>query len=131
MLNPEVDRLSAVDLAVELAAKETDFERARQQNYQWAEELADWGRRFRSFLDWELSGYLETRQFLKGRSRVIALADYGVEKALVLAVPHRVLIGGRKNWWRRRRQRSGHAVRATARSDQCEGGHESKKSLIF
>jgi predicted nucleotidyltransferase len=93
MLNPEVDRLSDVDLAIELAAKDTDFERARQQNYQRAKELAAQGRRFRSFLDWELCGYLETRRFLKGRSRVIALADYGVEKALVLAVPHRVLIG--------------------------------------
>ena len=29
----------------------------------------------------------------EGRSRVISLADYNVEKALVLAVPHRVLIG--------------------------------------
>jgi predicted nucleotidyltransferase len=93
MLNPEVDRLSDVDLAVELAAKETDFERARLLNYQRAEWLADQGRRFRNFLDWELCGYLEARQFLKGRSRVIALADYSVEKALVLAVPHRVLIG--------------------------------------
>ena len=33
MLTPEVDRLSDVDVAVELATKETDFDRAREQNY--------------------------------------------------------------------------------------------------
>jgi predicted nucleotidyltransferase len=93
MLKPEVDRLSDVDLAVELARKETDAERASQQNRQRAEELAEQGRRFRNFLEWEACWYLETFQFLKGRSRVIALADYSVEKALVLTVPHRVLIG--------------------------------------
>jgi predicted nucleotidyltransferase len=93
MLNPEIDRLSDVDLAVELATKETDFERARQQNYERAELLSAQGRRFRNFLEWELCGYPEARQFLKGRSRVIALADYSVEKALMLTVPHRVLIG--------------------------------------
>ena len=32
-------------------------------------------------------------RFLKGRSRVISLADYTMEKSLVLAVPHRMLLG--------------------------------------
>ena len=32
-------------------------------------------------------------RFLKGRSRVIALADVSAEKDFVLAVPHRFLIG--------------------------------------
>jgi len=93
MLKPEVDRLSDVDLAVELARKETDFERARLQNRQRAEELFDNGRRFRTFLESEGCWYFETFRFLKARSRVIALADYSTEKAFVLAVPHRVLIG--------------------------------------
>ena len=31
--------------------------------------------------------------YLKGGSRVIALADYKAEKTFVLAVPHRFLIG--------------------------------------
>jgi predicted nucleotidyltransferase len=43
MLKPEADRLSDVDVAVELATKETDFDRAREQNYVRAEELEDQG----------------------------------------------------------------------------------------
>jgi predicted nucleotidyltransferase len=93
MLKPEVMRLSDVDLAVELATKEADFDRAREQNYRRAEELAEKGKQFRNVLDWELCWYFETRHFLKGGSRVIAMADYKAEKALVLAVPHRFLIG--------------------------------------
>jgi len=93
MLKPDVGRLSDVDLAVELTSKEVDFERARAQNEQRAEELAYRGRRFRHFLERECCGYFETLKFLKGRSRVIALADYNAEKAFVTTVPHRVLIG--------------------------------------
>jgi len=51
------------------------------------------GKQFRNVLDWELCWYFETRHFLKGGSRVLAMADYKAEKALVLAVPHRFLIG--------------------------------------
>jgi predicted nucleotidyltransferase len=93
MLKPEVERLSDVDLAVELSPKEVDFDRARLKNQQRAEELADQGRRFRNFLELECCWYFEAFQYLKGRSRVIALANYSVEKSLVLAVPHRFLIG--------------------------------------
>lgn len=93
MLKPEVVRLSDVDVAVELATKETDFDQAREQNYARAEELEDQGQRFQNFLDREICWYFETRRFLKGGSRVIAMADYKAEKALVLAVPHRVLLG--------------------------------------
>jgi predicted nucleotidyltransferase len=93
MLKPEVMRLSDVDLAVELATKEIDFDRAREQNYRRAEELAEKGKQFRNVIEWELCWYFETRHFLKGGSRVIAMADYKAEKALVLAVPHRVLLG--------------------------------------
>ena len=92
MLKPEVDRLSDVDVAVELATKETDFDRAREQNYARAEKLEEQGQRFQNFLDRELCWFFETRHFLKGGSRVIAMADYKTEKALVLAVPHRVLL---------------------------------------
>lgn len=93
MLKPEVDLLSDVDVAVELALKETDRERRRVQNQQRAEELAAKGHRFRTFLEREACWYFETLEFLKGRSRVIALAEYSVEKTLVLTVPHRFLIG--------------------------------------
>jgi predicted nucleotidyltransferase len=93
LLHQETDRPSDVDLAVEIAPKETDFERLTAQNYERVEHLRARGRRFRSVVEitgwwhWEVFG------FLKGRSRVISLADYKVEKALVLAVPHRLLLG--------------------------------------
>jgi predicted nucleotidyltransferase len=93
MLKPEVERLSDVDVAVELAAKEADGDPAREQNYRRAEQLAEKGKQFRNVIECELCWYFETRHFLKGGSRVIAMADYKAEKALVLAVPHRVLLG--------------------------------------
>jgi predicted nucleotidyltransferase len=93
MLRTEIERLSDVDVAVEVAPKEGDFDRARAMNLERVERLATEGRRFRNFLEQEFCWYLEVFGFLKGRSRVIALADYAVEKALVLTVPHRVLLG--------------------------------------
>ena len=93
MLKPEVERLSDVDLAVELASKEPDFDRARVKNYERVEELATQGHRFRNFLEREGCWYWEIFGFLKGQSRVIALADYSLEKTFVLTVPHRFLIG--------------------------------------
>src|SRR5580658_5879621 len=44
MLKPEVMRLSDVDLAVELAMKESDSEQAHEQNHRRAEELATKGK---------------------------------------------------------------------------------------
>jgi predicted nucleotidyltransferase len=93
MLKPEVERLSDVDVAVEVAAKEADVDRARVKNYERVEELAAQGHRFRNFMEQEGCWYWEVFGYLKGRSRVIALADYATEKAFVLTVPHRVLLG--------------------------------------
>jgi predicted nucleotidyltransferase len=93
MLKPGVERLSDVDLAVEVAPKEADFDRARVKNYERVEELAVQGHRFRNFLEQEGCWYWEVFKFLKGQSRVIALADYSVEKTFVLRVPHRFLMG--------------------------------------
>jgi predicted nucleotidyltransferase len=93
MLRPEVKRLSDVDLAVQLVAKETDFDRLREANAERVEGLAIMGRRFGSFVEEQFCWFLETFRFLKGRSRVISLADYNVEKRLVLAVPHQMLLG--------------------------------------
>ena len=73
--------------------KKLTLDRARLKNQQRAEELADQGRGFRNSLEWEGRWYLEAFRYLKGRSRVISLADYSVEKTFVLAVPHRFLIG--------------------------------------
>jgi hypothetical protein len=91
VLKPEVERLSNVDVAVELARKEPDFDRSQEQNQQRAEVLANLGRHFRNVLEWKDRWYWEAFR-LKGRSRVIALADFTAEKAFVLAVPHRFLI---------------------------------------
>jgi predicted nucleotidyltransferase len=93
MLKPEVERLSDVDLAIDLARKERDFDRARVENYQRVEELATQGHRFRNFLEQEFCWYWEVFRFLKQHSRVIALADYSHEKTFVLTVPHRFLVG--------------------------------------
>ena len=93
MLKPEVEKLSDVDLAVEIASKEPDFERARVKNYERVEKLTTQGHCFRNFLELESCWYWEVFGFLKGHSRVIALADYATEKTFVLTVPHRVLLG--------------------------------------
>ena len=93
MLKPEVERLSDVDVAVELASKEADFDRARAKNYERVEKLATQGHRFRNFVEQEGCWYWEVFGFLKGHSRVIALVDYAAEKSFVLKVPHRVLFG--------------------------------------
>ena len=93
MLKPDVERLSDVDLAVELAPKEGDFDCARARNYVRVKELAAQGRRFRNFLDQEGCWYWEVFGFLKAQSRVIAMADYSLEKTFVLTVPHRFLMG--------------------------------------
>jgi len=93
MLRPEVKRLSDVDLAVQLVAKETDFDRLREANAERVEQLAIMGRCSSNFVEEQFCWFLETFRFLKGRSRVISLADYNIEKRLVLAVPHRMLLG--------------------------------------
>jgi len=93
MLRPDVKRLSDVDLAVQLVAKETDLDRRQEANAERVEQLAIQGKRFGSFLNEQFCWFLETFRFLKGRSRVISLADYNVEKSLVLTVPHRMLLG--------------------------------------
>jgi predicted nucleotidyltransferase len=93
LLKPEVERLSDVDLAVELTPKEADSDRARARNYERAEDLSRRGHRFRNFMEREGFWYWEVFGYLKGRSRVIALADYVAEKAFLLTVPHRFLVG--------------------------------------
>lgn len=73
MLRPEVERLSDVDLAVQMVAKEPDFERLRKANAERIEQLAVLGQRFSNFLEEQFCWFLETFRLLKGRSRVISL----------------------------------------------------------
>ena len=66
MLKAAIERSSDVDLAVELAPKETNFDRARVKNYERVEELATKGHHFRNFLEREGCWYWEVFGFLKG-----------------------------------------------------------------
>jgi predicted nucleotidyltransferase len=93
MLKPETERPSDVDLAVEVAAKETGHDRLTELNYDRVEDLMMQGHRFRNTLEIAACWYREVFRFLKGGSRVVSLADYKVEKRLILAVPHRMLLG--------------------------------------
>jgi predicted nucleotidyltransferase len=54
MLKPEVDRVSDVDLAIEIVPKEPNPDRARAINERRLLELELLGRSFRGFLDREL-----------------------------------------------------------------------------
>ena len=93
-LPPRAARGEGRNYAVkDLAPKESDPRRALLLSRQRAEELEDQGRRFRSILEREFCWYVEAYDFLKGRSRVLALADYSTEWPFVLAVPPHFLIG--------------------------------------
>jgi predicted nucleotidyltransferase len=94
MLNPETDRPSDIDLAIEVVPKEPDRNRLQEQNRGRAQVLARTGRSFRNEFEMLFCWRFEVWRFLKGRTRAISLHDYQAEKSLVLAVPHRVLIGG-------------------------------------
>jgi hypothetical protein len=66
MFNPEVERVSDVDLAVEIVEKEADSDRARSKNYNRAEALAAAGHKFRNVVEmagcWHFGGF----QILEG-----------------------------------------------------------------
>jgi predicted nucleotidyltransferase len=93
MLRDGLDRLSDVDVAVQLEPKQQDGERARMLNKRRAVEVERKGHPFGGFLEREFYWHRETFRFLKGRSRSIALVDYKAEKAFVDKVPHRFLLG--------------------------------------
>jgi predicted nucleotidyltransferase len=93
MLNPETERPSDIDLAIEVAPKETDRGRFQQQNHARVKLLATMGHSFRNEFEMLFCWRFEIWRFLKGRSRGLSLHDYQVEKSLVLTAPHRVLIG--------------------------------------
>jgi predicted nucleotidyltransferase len=93
MLREEVDRLSDVDVAVEVVAKIADRERLAARNRRRVEALLRQGRVFRSIIDVHFYWYREGFRFLKGGRRTISLLDYAAEKALVLRVPHCMLLG--------------------------------------
>ena len=93
MLREEIDRVSDVDLAVEVLPKITDHEELAAKNRRRVERLLSAGHRFRNILDMHFYWYREVFRFLKSGSRVISLADYAAEKSLIMNVPHRMLLG--------------------------------------
>jgi predicted nucleotidyltransferase len=90
-LRPEADRLSDLDVAVELQPKEADWGRLSEATEKRVEELQLAGRRFGSWLEVEYWWHLEAFRFLKSRSRAVSLIDYKAEKEFVERVPHKVL----------------------------------------
>jgi predicted nucleotidyltransferase len=93
MLNPDTARPSDIDLAVEIVPKITDWDTSIEKNNDRAQELLLLGHRFGHSIEYAVCWQLEIFRFLKGRSRTLSLADYNIEKRLVLAVPHRMLLG--------------------------------------
>jgi predicted nucleotidyltransferase len=92
-LRPEIDRLGDLDVAVEVRPKEPDFDKRREATYR---RLAELGRSPRSFLEQEFWWRGEVMHFLKAMSRAISLHDYGFEKVLIDAVPHKVVFSTRE-----------------------------------
>ena len=93
MLRENMDRLSDVDLAVEILPKIADREKLAKRNLRRVESLARAGHVFRSIFEVHLHWRQEVFHFLKNRSRVLSLADYAAEKSLIMNVPHRMLLG--------------------------------------
>jgi predicted nucleotidyltransferase len=93
LLRTDADRLSDVDLAVEVLPKIADREQLAVKNRRRVEALLSAGHVFRRILDIHFYWYREVFRFLKSRSRVISLADYAAGKSLILSVPHRMLLG--------------------------------------
>jgi predicted nucleotidyltransferase len=67
-LRDDVDRLSDVDVAVQLEPKQPDVELAWVLNEQRVAELTSKGQLFANFLERDWCWYRETFRFLKGRS---------------------------------------------------------------
>jgi predicted nucleotidyltransferase len=93
LLRQDVDRLSDVDLAVEVLPKIADRERLAAKNRRRVEALLSAGHVFRGHSRHPFLLVLGVFRFLKSRSRVISLADHAAEKSLILNVPHRMLLG--------------------------------------
>jgi predicted nucleotidyltransferase len=93
MLNTDTDRPSDIDVAVEIAPKITEWASHIEKNNERVQELMTRGHHFRHTIEYAACWQLEVFRFLKGRSRAISLAYYSIEKRLVLAVAHRMLLG--------------------------------------
>ena len=93
MLNPDTGRPSDIDLAVEIVPNIGDWDVHIEKNNDHVQELLMQGHHFRHSIEYAVCWQMEVFRFLQGRSRAISLADYNIEKRVVLAVPHRMLLG--------------------------------------
>jgi hypothetical protein len=82
------ERVKDVDVAIGLAPKERDPEELERLVREDAKRAETAGKRFKSFADRREWGRNKVRQFLKSRSRAIALNDIA---QFVLEQPHEVL----------------------------------------
>jgi hypothetical protein len=76
------DRLSNVDVAIEVVAKVTDRERLAARNRRRVEPVLREGHVLRIIIDGHFHRYREACRILKGGSRFISLLDYAAEKSL-------------------------------------------------
>ncbi len=72
-LRADVDRLSDLDIAVELQPKEANWDRLRELTLKRVEQLQMAGRGFRNWLEMEYWWHREAFGFLKNRSRTVSL----------------------------------------------------------
>ncbi len=87
-LNANAGTVKNVDVAIELSPKEKDVARLEQALERHAADAENRGKRFKSYADRRNWGANEVREFLKSRTRSIALYDLA---DWVLKRPHRAL----------------------------------------
>jgi predicted nucleotidyltransferase len=118
-LRTDVDRLSDLDIAVELQPKEANWDRLRELTLKRVEQLQMAGHGFRNWLEMEYWWHREVFRFLKNRSRAISLIDYTAEKEFVDRVPHPVLISIATAVAKSRNQKSKDPTRRRHRTNDC------------
>jgi len=87
-LAKDIDRVKNADVAIELEPKNVDREQQEEQEEAKRREADGAGKRFKSYADQRQFPKTEVRDFLKGRSRAIALYDI---EPWIATRPHRVL----------------------------------------
>ncbi len=92
MLKPEIDRVSDVDLAVEIAPREPDKKKFDAKVRRRAADFEERGERFHGLLGRHLCWYWEVFDVLKAGSRIVSLVDLNHEGEFVLRVPHKELL---------------------------------------
>lgn len=84
-------RLGDIDIAIELARREPDYDKHLAANYQRVIEEGAKGRRFSNMLDMLCWWQREAMLFLRNRKRSLSLHDYGSIREMVNSAPHTVL----------------------------------------